>query len=140
LLAYFPALLAGSWLDNLASADAHSGVSRRTAFNLGPSSLSFLRGLLNHLSQVRRRFISTGVRSMGPNSLVVQVDHRSYWVRAQVPTDQSLEYHVWTSDIRDITNAATVVAAPPAPAAVVPEVRERLAAHFDHSRVKVRFY
>lgn len=102
--------------------------------------MKFLRRFFSRFSPARRLFSSTSVRTVGPNSLVVDIDDRSYWVHAQMPTKDRPEYHVWTSDIRDITNAATVVAAPPASAAVVPEVRKRLDAHFAQSRVLVRYH
>jgi|AP12_2_1047962.scaffolds.fasta_scaffold42171_2 hypothetical protein len=77
---------------------------------------------------------------MGPNSLLVAIDDRSYWVHAQIQREEPLEYRVYTSDIRDITNAATVVAAPPAAANVVPEVRKRLDTYFTRSRARVTYH
>lgn len=101
--------------------------------------MRFLRRLLNRLLPSRRLFNSTGVRPMGPTSLVVAVGARSYWVHAQLQRGNPMEYRVVTSDIRDITDAATVVAAPPAAANVVPEVARRLDMYFVQSRAKVTY-
>jgi hypothetical protein len=102
--------------------------------------LRFLRRFFDRFSLARRLFNSRSVRTVGPNSLVVDIDDRSYWVHAQIPTQDRHEYQVWTSDIRDITNAPSVVAAPPAAEAVVPDVKRRLEAHFAQSRIAVRYH
>jgi hypothetical protein len=97
------------------------------------------RRLLDRLSPVRRLLGSTGVRAMGSNALVVTIDARSYWVSAQRQSSHRRGYRVVTSDIRDITDVPTVVAAPPAPAAVVPEVQRRIEAHFARTRDPVTY-
>jgi hypothetical protein len=99
----------------------------------------FVRRLLDLLSPARRLFGSTGVRRTGPTSLLVTVDDRSYWVHVQTVREAPPECRVDTSDIRDITNTATVVAAPPASASAVPEVRRRLQDYFTRSRIKVTY-
>jgi hypothetical protein len=101
--------------------------------------VNILRRLLHLLSPAGRLFRSTGVRRMGPSSLLVAIDARSYWVHVQVLREAPLECRVDTSDIRDITNAATVVAAPPASASAVPEVRRRLQDYFARSRTRVTY-
>ncbi len=101
--------------------------------------MSFLRRLRALFSPARRLFNSTGVRPTGPNSLVVAVNDRSYWVQAQLKPGSPPEYHVWASDIRDITHAPSVAAAPPAPAEANTEVRTRLQTYFARSRVKVTY-
>lgn len=101
--------------------------------------MSFLRRLLDRFAPARRLLHSTGVRPTGPNSLVITVAGRSYWVHAQIQRERPLEYRVVSSDIRDITEAASVVSAPPAPAAVAPEVARRLRAYFAQVRAKVTY-
>ncbi|TFG51639.1 MAG: hypothetical protein E4H38_01135 [Gemmatimonadales bacterium] len=102
--------------------------------------MNILRRLLHLFSPARRLFSSTGVRPMGPNSLRVTINDRSYWVHVQILREPPLEYRVYTSDIRDITNAPTVVAAPPAAATVVPEVRKHLDTYFTRSRIRVTYH
>lgn len=101
--------------------------------------MNFFRRLLARLSPRRPLFGSTGVRTMGGNSLVVAIEDRSYWVQAERRSGRPPEFRVWTSDVRDITSAATVVAAPPATADAVIEVRQRLEAYFSKSRVRVTY-
>lgn len=76
---------------------------------------------------------------MGGNSLVVAIAERSYWVQAERRAGRPPEYRVWTSDVRDITSAATVVAAPPASADAAIEVRQRLETYFSTSGVRVTY-
>ena len=102
-----------------------------------PGLVNILRRLLNLVSPARRLFDATGVRPMGPNSLLVTIKGRSYWVHAQLLRTRPLEYRVDASDIRDITDAPTVVAAPPASADAVPEIRRRLDDYFTRARTRV---
>lgn len=101
--------------------------------------MSRLGDLLRSLWPGGRLFRSTGVRPAGPHSLVVAIGDRSYWVQVRRETGSPGVMQVWTSDVRDISRAATVVAAPPAPAEVVPEVHRRLEAYFSSSAVPVRY-
>ncbi len=101
--------------------------------------MNLFRRLIARLSPARRLFGSTGVRTMGANSLLVAIEDRSYWVQAEIKPGQPSEYRVWTSDVRDITNAATVVAAPPAGTDAVIAVRQRLEAYFSKSGVRVTY-
>ncbi len=101
--------------------------------------MNFLRRLLARLTQAHRRFASAGVRPMGANSLLVAIDGRSYWIQAERQSGQSPEWRVWISDVRDITNAATVVAAPPAATDAVLEVRRRLDSYFSKSTTRVQY-
>lgn len=100
--------------------------------------MNLFRRLVDHLWP-GRLLTSTGVRRIGRDSLTVAIGGRSYWVHAELRTERPLEYVVWTSDIRDITNAPTIVAAPPAPEGAVPEVRERLKEYFTRSRAAVNY-
>lgn len=102
--------------------------------------MSFFRRLLDRFTPAGRLSGSTGVRPNGPNSHVVTIADRSYWVQSQLQSTQPLEYWVRTSDVRDITNSVTVVAAPPAPEKVVPEVRRRLEEYFRQSGAKVSYH
>jgi len=104
-----------------------------------PRQVNILRRLLGLFSPARRLFDATGVRLMGPSSLLVTIQGRSYWVHAQLLRTRPPEYRVDASDIRDITDAPTVVAAPPASADAVPEIRRRLEDYFTRSRVRVTY-
>lgn len=99
--------------------------------------MGFLRRLLARLFRKRPR--SGGVRPLGANALLVSIADRSYWVQTQVREGEPAEYRVWTSDVRDLTDAATVIAAPPAPADAAMAVRQRLEAHFSHAKVRVTY-
>lgn len=101
--------------------------------------MNFFRRLFARLSRERPLFGSPGVRTMGGNALVVAIADRSYWVQAERRAGRPPEYRVWISDVRDITSAATVVAAPPAAADAVIEVRQRLEAYFGKSSVRVTY-
>lgn len=76
---------------------------------------------------------------MGSKALLVSIADRSYWVQADARGGEPVEYRVWTSDVRDLTDAATVIAAPPASSDAVIAVRERLEAHFRHSNARVTY-
>jgi hypothetical protein len=77
---------------------------------------------------------------MGPNALVVAIEDRSYWVHTQIHPGHPPEYQVRTSDLRDITTAATVVAAPPASGKVVPEVQRRIHSYLAKVGARVSYY
>lgn len=80
-----------------------------------------------------------GVRPNGPESFVIAIGPRSYWVHAQRLASDPPHVLVRTSDIRDITHSVTVVAAPPAPDAILPEVRRRLLEYFTTLATTVTF-
>ena len=100
--------------------------------------MSLLRRLLNRLRPTGWG-PGSGVRRTGPESFVVAIGDRSYWVHAEQRNAQPPEYVVWTSDVRDITHSATVVAAPPASAEVVPEVARRLGDYFGGAGTRVTY-
>jgi hypothetical protein len=113
-------------------------MSHNTALNRRVPIVNLFRRLIGHFWP-GRLLGSTGVRRIGRDSLMVAIGDRSYWVHAELRTERPLEYVVWTSDIRDITNAPTIVAAPPAPEVAVPEVSKRLDAYFTRSRAVVSY-
>ncbi len=80
-----------------------------------------------------------GVRPNGPESFVIAIGPRSYWVHAQRLRSDPPHFLVRTSDIRDITHSVTVVSAPPAPDAILPEVRRRLSEYFTRLDTTVTF-
>jgi hypothetical protein len=81
----------------------------------------------------------TGVQRVGRDSLVITIEGRSYWVHARVPDHPGGEYVVATSDVRDITNSPTIVAAPPAAAGAIPEVTRRLEQYLAVTKATVRY-
>ncbi|HXI19898.1 MAG TPA: hypothetical protein VNH46_02360 [Gemmatimonadales bacterium] len=101
--------------------------------------MRFLSRLFQRLSP-RRMFHATGVRPMGANALVVVIEDRTYWMHAQLHPGRPPEYRVWTSDIRDITSAATVVAAPPASGRIVPEIQRRIGSYAEQSGARVSYH
>jgi hypothetical protein len=98
--------------------------------------VSLLRRLFHRLLPSR---LGTGVRPLGQEAFVIAIGPRSYWVHARRQATRPAEYLVWTSDIRDITRAPTIVAAPPASEEIVPEVKRRLRSYFEGSRLRVRY-
>lgn len=100
--------------------------------------MSLLRRLLDRLTP-GIRLGSAGVRPVGTNSLLVAIADRSYWVQAELQAGPPPEYRVWASDVRDVTHAATVIAAPPAPADAARQVRQRLEHYFSRSGVPVTY-
>jgi hypothetical protein len=99
--------------------------------------MGFLDRLVDRFRRERRRR-GSGVRPSGRESLLVAIGPRTFWVQArrEAPT---AEYVVWASDVRDITDAATVISAPPAAPATVPEVRRRLEEYFAASGLGARY-
>jgi hypothetical protein len=100
--------------------------------------MSFLRQLLDRL-RPGRWDSSRAVRRTGPESLVVTLGDRSYWVHTEQRSVQPPAYVVWTSDVRDITHSPTVVSAPPASADLVIEVARRLQAYFEGASASVTY-
>ncbi len=99
--------------------------------------MDFLDRLVERFRQKRRQR-SSGVSLTGKESLLIAIGPRTYWVQARrAPPDTG--YVVWTSDVRDITDAATVISAPPAAASAVPEVRRRLEEYFTASGLGARY-
>jgi hypothetical protein len=101
--------------------------------------VNLLRRILARLlprSLVSRR---SGVHRAGRDSLVIAIEGRSYWVHARLPEAPGGEYVVWTSDVRDITSAPTIVAAPPAAEPAIPEVKRRLSQFVAAENGRVRY-
>lgn len=95
-----------------------------------------LRALLARLWPARRH---SGVRAAGQESFIIAIGRRSYWVHARPEHQDAPGYVVWTSDARDITDAPTIVAAPPAAPAALPEIRRRLEAYFEAASIRVTY-
>jgi hypothetical protein len=98
--------------------------------------LDRLKAWLSPRSAVTRR---TGVRLAGRESLIIAIAGRSYWVQARVPQVPGGEYVVWMSDVRDLTSAPTIIAAPPAAEAALPEIKRRVSQFVAESNGRVRF-
>ncbi|MDX2121951.1 MAG: hypothetical protein SF070_12975 [Gemmatimonadota bacterium] len=96
----------------------------------------YLRGLLDRLRKARRRS-GAGVRAAGRASYLITIGRRSYWVHARPDNQDAPGCVVWTSDARDITDAPTIIAAPPAAPAALPEIRRRLAAYFEAAGIRM---
>lgn len=102
--------------------------------------MNIFRRLVERLVPVGELFDKSGVRPMGQGALVVEVNDRSYWVRAERRAGTPAQYRVATSDVRDITDAPTIVAAPPAAESAVPEVIRRLDMYFARTRAQVTYF
>ncbi len=95
-----------------------------------------LRTLLDRLWPARRR---SGVRAAGRESFIIVIGRRSYWVHARPEGVDPPGYVVWVSDARDITDAPTIIAAPPAAPAALPEIRRRLEVYFEAAAIRVTY-
>lgn len=95
-----------------------------------------LRALLDRLWPACRH---SGVRAAGRESFIIAIDRRSYWVHARPEGADRPGFVVWASDARDITDAPTVVAAPPAAPTALPEIRRRLEAYFEAASIRVTY-
>lgn len=95
-----------------------------------------LRAFLDRLWPARRR---SGVRAAGRESFIIAIGRRSYWVHARPEHSDAPGYVVWASDARDITDAPTIVAAPPAAPAALPEIRRRLEAYFEAASIRATY-
>jgi hypothetical protein len=98
--------------------------------------LQRIRGWFSPLSAAARR---SGVQRSGRDSLRVTIAGRSYWVHARFPETPGGEYVVWISNVRDITSAPTVVAAPPAAEPAIPEVKRRISQFVAAANGRVRY-
>jgi len=120
-------------------------VSAGTLPGIRPESANLYRNVVTVLHRLLarlwpfRRGRKIGVRPNGAESFIVTIDQRTYWVHAQPLPNSPRGYLVRASDTRDITHAPTVVAAPPAPEQILPEVRRRLSEYFAQDRSAVTF-